>query len=161
MNEATLQLGLSNWIRRTLIDVIGTKNFVYHKISDTGLDQKPSDCFLMHDWNWYIVELKIHNIKWPFNFKKVQDNQYTAMRASDKSWNRGVLMIWFWEWRSRRIAIFDIKTFDKIIEKYWKSLPLNKFEEEADEIIKKDLKDWIWQNIWNFEKMLTTYYDGL
>lgn len=161
MTEAQLQTQVSAGIRRTLIDIIKTKNFCYHKISDTWLDQKPSDMLLIHQNNGWIIELKIHN-KWArFNFNMVKPHQYTAMRSADKSWNRWVLMIWYWEWRGRRIAIFDIKTFDKIIEKYWKSLPISEFENEADEIIKKNLKSAIGENIWNFKKMLTTYYEWL
>jgi len=152
MNEKIFTTAFNRSIRRYLIDIKKTKNFVLHKISDESRDQKPADVVFFYDYKWWLLEYKIHKKSTAFAFDKVETHQIDNLDRAKRSWNHWYLIINVNIWRKKWenfTCIFDIRTWQEILkESEKKSIKLDKMKEECNFCIEKEgglwnVKEWL------------------
>lgn len=158
MFEKDLQTQVWNSIRKILIEFYNTKDFVYHKLSDMSIDQKPADCFLFYKKKWWLLELKLHKNPQAFAFSKVENHQINALTRANSSGNKWFLLIWVNLWRKKSdkfICIFNITNWNNIISNSnRKSIKISDMKAKADYVVYKDFKTNLWDNVWDLTKFL-------
>lgn len=150
MKEKEFQKNWTRSIRRHLIDTLKTKDFVYHKISDMSMDRKPFDCFLVFDYLFYWMELKIHKKHTAFAFDKVETHQLDALNRTCMAGWIGLLIINVNYWRKvwqNFVCLFDIRSWLRIIDKSTKkSIKIDDMIQQADFVLWKS--KWLWEMDW-------------
>ena len=128
--------------------------YVYHKLSDMSIDQKPFDCFLAYK-HWFMwFELKIHKKSTAFAVNKIEDHQLYYLTQLEKAGHTWYIIVNVRVAGSRSdhsnfASVYRIGTWNKLVESLdRKSIPVDMLMEKADFVLLRI------RQLWEVDKML-------